>query len=84
LASSAALASIRVASWSKSLPLSIAGVSAQPGKARRAASTARSTSASPASTTSASLLPSCGLKTSNRAPEADSTNSPSMKRRSII
>jgi hypothetical protein len=75
-ASSAARSSMASASFSSSRPRSAAGVALQAGKADWAAATARSTSASRASATSASRLPSCGLVTGMVAPSAASTNSP--------
>ena len=56
---------------------SAAGVALQAPKADRAAATARSTSASLASATSASRLPSCGLVTGMVAPSAASHTTPS-------
>ena len=59
-------------------------VAAQPGKARFAAATARSTSFSVESCISAITSPVAGFVTSSVAPSAASANSPSMKFCSLV
>jgi hypothetical protein len=55
------------------------GIGLQAGKARLAAATALSTSALPASATSAMVELSCGLSVASVSPDSASTKRPSMK-----
>jgi hypothetical protein len=59
-------------------PRSIGGIAVHPGSAARAAATARSTSAGPASATSAMRSPDDGSTVANVSPSTDASTSPAI------